>query len=138
MIHQENFFLRESAKEHFSRKPSSDNPTLDILNGAAEERRGAFAGEGTKVAGFQLGERGKFMERELERPRERATGQENFPDDFSLRLVPIFFVMWRAKNEQRRKGIGRGELESRAWDGMGARGNYLCTHPIVHGTTDCQ
>ena len=59
------------------------------------------------------------MERELERPRERerATGQENFPDDFSLRLVPIFFVMWRAKNEQRRKGIGRGELESRAWDG---------------------
>ena len=71
MIHQENFFLRESAKEHFSRKPSSDNPTLDILNGAAEERRGAFAFAGTKVAGFQLGERGKFMERELERPRER-------------------------------------------------------------------
>ena len=47
----------------------------------------------------------------MERGSERASGQENFPDDFSLRLVPIFFVMWRAKNEQRRKGIGRGELE---------------------------
>ena len=50
-----------------------------------------------------------------DRARDRPTGQENFPDDFSLRLVPIFFVMWRAKNEQRRKGIGRGELESRVW-----------------------
>ena len=101
--------------------------------GHGARRRGR---SGAKVTGFQLGEgegdrqterrRGRDGGREVYGEREgegaeRASGQENFPDDFSLRLVPIFFVMWRAKNEQRRKGIGRGELEGggksvdRAW-----------------------
>ena len=79
----------------FQPNPSSDDPE--------RERHLTFKtvqGEGraAKVAGFQL-VRAKFME-------GRAAGQENFPDDFSLSLVPIFFVMWRAKNGERR---GRGE-----------------------------
>ena len=80
------------------------------------------------------GRREVYGEREGEGGRERASGQENFPDDFSLRLVPIFFVMWRAKNEQRRKGIGRGELEGggksvgRAW----ARRRRSCTRSRSH------
>ena len=101
---------------------------------------------GAKVTGFQLGE--GEGDRQTERRRgteggregslwregaERESGQENFPDDFSLRLVPIFFVMWRAKNEQRRKGIGRGELEGgksvdRAW----VRRRRSCTRSRSH------
>ena len=89
--------------------------------------------ETDRAAAERDGRREVYGQREGE-GAERESGQENFPDDFSLRLVPIFFVMWRAKNEQRRKGIGRGELEGggksigRAW----ARRRRSCTRSRWH------